>query len=135
MAFQVYPLDGKEHGTLYLGVTTQKPAAHFCGRVLNEAIHFEQSTMVHRTSQPMSELVVHRLGEERLMMRETTPVRHRGRHGPGLLLSIWPRKHVFRQHRYASVADKDVGTGRETDIGWSAPTERALVPVGWIIRG
>src|SRR5258708_718578 len=31
--------------------------------------------MVHWTSQPMSELVVHRLGEERLMMRETTPMR------------------------------------------------------------
>jgi hypothetical protein len=31
--------------------STQKPAAHRCGRVLNETIHFEQNTMVDRTGQ------------------------------------------------------------------------------------
>jgi hypothetical protein len=30
---------------------TQKPAAHGCGRALGETIHFEQNTMVDRTSQ------------------------------------------------------------------------------------
>jgi hypothetical protein len=32
-------------------VPTQKPAAHFCGRVLGGAIHFGQNTMFDRTSQ------------------------------------------------------------------------------------
>jgi hypothetical protein len=40
---------------------TQKPAAHCCGRVLGETIHFEQNTMVDRTGQPKCEFFIHRL--------------------------------------------------------------------------
>jgi hypothetical protein len=39
---------------------TQKPAAQFCGRVLVEAIHFEQNTMFDRTSQTKFEVFFHR---------------------------------------------------------------------------
>jgi hypothetical protein len=35
----------------FLRTPTQKPAAHFCGRVLSAAIHFGQNTMLDRTSQ------------------------------------------------------------------------------------
>jgi hypothetical protein len=40
----------------------EKPAAHFCGRVLNEAIHFEQNTMVNWTSQSTFDFVFHKRG-------------------------------------------------------------------------
>jgi hypothetical protein len=38
-----------------------KPAAHFCGRALGEAIHFEQNTMFDRTSQTKIEVFFHRV--------------------------------------------------------------------------
>jgi hypothetical protein len=41
------------------GDLTQKPAAHFCGRVLSNAIHFEQNTMFHWTSQTEIEVFFH----------------------------------------------------------------------------
>jgi hypothetical protein len=37
----------------------QKPAAHFCGRVSGEAIHFGQNTMFDRTSQTKIQLIFH----------------------------------------------------------------------------
>jgi hypothetical protein len=42
------------------GAPTQKPAAHLCGRVLGEAIHFGQNTMFDRTSQTKIEVFFHR---------------------------------------------------------------------------
>jgi hypothetical protein len=41
---------------LMTATLTQKPAAHFCGRVSGEAIHFEQNTMFDRTSQTKFEV-------------------------------------------------------------------------------
>jgi hypothetical protein len=51
------------------GALTQKPAAHFCGRVLCEAIHFEQNTMFDRTSQTKFEVFFHRCGKDRESVR------------------------------------------------------------------
>jgi hypothetical protein len=39
--------------------STQKPAAHFCGRVLGVTIHFEHNTMLHWTSQPKRGFLFH----------------------------------------------------------------------------
>jgi len=41
--------------------STQKPAAHVCGRVLGEAIHFEQNIIFDRTSQTKFEIFFHRV--------------------------------------------------------------------------
>ena len=53
--------------------TTQKPAAHGCGRVLGETNHFEQNTMVDRTSQADFEFFIHRLCQD-----DSTSVRKEG---------------------------------------------------------
>jgi hypothetical protein len=50
---------------LLTAVQIQKPAARFCGRVLGEAIHFEQNTMFDRTSQMKIEVFFHRCGKDR----------------------------------------------------------------------
>jgi hypothetical protein len=42
---------------------TQKPVAHFCGRVSGATIQFVQNTIVHWTSQPASDFVFHKYGE------------------------------------------------------------------------
>jgi len=43
-----------------IDASTQKPVAHFCGRVLGETNHFEQNTMVDRTGQAGFEFFIHR---------------------------------------------------------------------------
>jgi hypothetical protein len=54
------PIDIGRVGYDMLGAPTQKPAAHRCGRVLGETIHFEQNTMVDRTGQAEFECFIHR---------------------------------------------------------------------------
>jgi hypothetical protein len=46
------------------GDRTQKPAAHFCGRVLSETLHFEQNTMFHCTSQTEIEVFFDRCAKD-----------------------------------------------------------------------
>jgi hypothetical protein len=46
------------------GDLTQKPAAHFCGRASSEAIHFEQNTVFHWTSQTEIEAFFDRRTED-----------------------------------------------------------------------
>jgi hypothetical protein len=48
-------------------------------------------------------------------------------------VSSWRSKYFRQQHRHATVADKDVGAGRETYIRWLASAEGALVLLGWFI--
>jgi hypothetical protein len=40
--------------------STQKPAAHCCGRVLDARVQFEQNTLFDRTSQMTFEVFFHR---------------------------------------------------------------------------
>jgi hypothetical protein len=49
--------------------STQKPAAHFCGRVLGGAIDYEQNTPFHWTSQMKIEVFFHRCGKDRETVR------------------------------------------------------------------
>jgi hypothetical protein len=53
--------------------STQKPAAHFCGRVSNEAIDYDQNTMDDWTSQPVIKLVLHRSQDRRSEAKSITP--------------------------------------------------------------
>src|SRR3981189_318380 len=51
---------------------TQKPAAHCCGRVLGETIHFDENTTSDRTGQAKFELVLHRSQDGELLRLTTT---------------------------------------------------------------
>jgi hypothetical protein len=62
---------------------TQKPAAHFCGRVFGEAIHFDRNTTSDRTGQAKFELVLHR-PQDGGLLRLTTTFRF-------VMRRLWPR--------------------------------------------
>jgi hypothetical protein len=55
--------------TLDCEAPTQKPAAHFCGRVLGATIDYEQNTPFHWTSQMKIEVFFHRRGKDREPIR------------------------------------------------------------------
>jgi hypothetical protein len=64
MSEAIYGVSAFPHVAALMGLrastSTQKPAAHFCGRVLGEAIQFDKNITTHWTSQSRLDCVFHR---------------------------------------------------------------------------
>jgi len=82
--------------------STQKPAAHLCGRVLDEAIDYDQNTITDRTSQAAIKLVFHSSQDRRSLESmtaftkgERTKVHHLDR-DPEFLIELPERIQIHR---------------------------------------